>query len=358
MPQKAKKKRERRVPRPVDMELAHRVGHLVVAHGNQRLLAEALRDEDGRGPTQQMISNWIKGTTKPDAKSLVALGNAAAANIDAEPFAEWFWERAGLNLGTMRKRAIADLRRTLFSRGSEQSKTPEGSPVLYVPVFGEFVDLIDRNTERVPLPADVLGDGGSIAALRFPSRGFPSVFKEGDILVVDASETAPLALINRLVLVSLDPFPEGYPLGRAANEAALQRLHSAPRIAIDPSSLDDLDSQAAEEAYRWARRPGYLAGWIQVHYASGWNGSKNTKDDPRKDDPWRLVLQLASNEIYEGTAHPLTGWQTQGSPDPGDPAQHSSLLPEGTQIVGRIVGWLSAPRAKSADSLLDPAVNR
>lgn len=291
---------------------------------------------------RSQVAAWEGGVEKPSAERLIELANSDLSHS----LKLRLWKLAGIEESVLLSAAAEEMR--------EQFKTPEAAHTLAVPVFDELADSIDHQVERVLLPAKFFGDGKLIVAFRFPAaRGFPSVFSEGDILVLDGSEPEPLALIGRLVLVLLDPFPEGYEMDRAASDKARDRLRDAPRIAY--SDLHDPDPQpAAEEAYRVARRAGHLAGWIEVQHAEG--EARNIRRNP--SGPWRLVLQLSSNERYQGSLIDLTGWQNQGSPDQGNPSKYGPLIPKGTQIVGRIVGWMSAPRAKVADSLIDSAVSK
>lgn len=326
--------RKRNTSRP-DSELQEKIRELLSAYRSQEELARRLN-----GPTQQMISTWLssKRHKKPDSKSLVSLGNAAAAHtLVPEELAYWFWERAGLDFQAIRQIVNHELR-------AARSPWPKDEAVR-IPLFNDsFIASGKHESERhLLLPAAYFLNPANTVCLEFKRRP-GSLGSNGDLFIVDRSMDFPIGAEN-LVAVHFEHFPSEIYISlqsRAidardidfeayARAEKLSRKKNPRTLAKELKRNDDL----AETCRREAEHPGVAIGWLSLRYASGqWDASKR-----EADDQWRVVLQ---SDHKATSTLPLTEWEKDFAPLTSNSGSLSAFLRPGVTIFGGIVGWIKS----------------
>jgi len=190
----SRRKGSRSEKRP-DPELAERVRRL---RSQLTLKRKGLTQESFAkvlGVKQSAVSAWEQGVPPPSEQNYVRLGNAALSYEDIL----WFWRRAGLDVKVFER--VAD--EALKSRSVPES-LPSASLL-------RIKSLLEVGGEDLPFPASLIPNPLSTRFVRLPepfaSGEFPHDFKQGDILLVDTSET-DLREIDGGALVAMD-FQQG-----------------------------------------------------------------------------------------------------------------------------------------------------
>ena len=294
------------------------------------------------GAHRSQVALWEGGSSAPSPERLAAMANKATTMEIA-----WgFLSHIGLDPAMLRRLMAtgANLEEGAKSGESEEYSTRQ---ILDVPVIEQLAWGPGKTSETLRIVADLYDHPDRIVAVKFRRRDFASIFRDGDSILVDRSTRPLAALQGRLVVVAFDPFPVSFEL-TSPSEQVWQRIRGSKTIDFDPEvmkkPLSPKVEEMAAEIYRRRTSAGYLAGWICVHYASRLDASRRPASDP-----WRLVLQLDSNDLYAGAAQWLSEWQTSDDPEKTDIALKSVELRREAQIVGTIVGWIAS---KAESSLL------
>ncbi len=191
-----RRKGSRSEKRP-DLELAERVKRL---RNQLSLKRKGLTQETFAkllGVKQSAVSAWEQGTPPPKEGNYVRLGNAALSYEDIL----WFWQRGGVDV-------------KVFERAADKALKTRSLPVESLPVTSllHVKSLLEVGGEEdLPFPASLIPNPLSTRFVRVPepfaSNEFPPNFKQGDILLIDTSET-DLRKIGGGALVAMD-FQQG-----------------------------------------------------------------------------------------------------------------------------------------------------
>jgi transcriptional regulator with XRE-family HTH domain len=193
------------------------------------------------GVSPATVSRWVQGKHEPTAEGYVALGNLAG-----RPAADYFWERAGMDLSTFPdsglRKAVSAIRgdteqasevsESGTARGGQQARDAVVIPLLHVAAFGDRVpphqdvslanvkvdEMLAAPRHWCPNPEHMIGmhmEGDSMAPLIVP----------GSILFVDTSSIERERLHQKIVVVSHRDL--GFKVARLQRLAGLDLLVSA-----------------------------------------------------------------------------------------------------------------------------------
>lgn len=172
----------------------------------QRGLAEAV------AATQAMVWGWESGRSEPNSAIYIKLGNLAAeSGLAQEALA--FWQRAGLSPDSVLILAPA-LKKLLHERVAAKQKL--------VPILRDFAYIHSPGLapapaveDWIPLPLSWLQHPDSTSCVRVPHAQVRSLFNEGDLLLVDASDQSFESLWGQIVAVEHKggDLPSGRDLG-------------------------------------------------------------------------------------------------------------------------------------------------
>lgn len=312
---------------------------------NQRNFAERI------GASQTQVSEWERGTEKPSAEKLIAMGNAATTGADTLKF----WRAAGIADDRLRKYLAEE--NTLALQG-----VPEGASV------------------SIPLTRDIfIGRAGTVQVEAFgvmsvPSvlfrsdrstfclesgelcrSPFPSAHAEGDYLVIERGSGDLDSLEGTMVAVYLEKTPQGFELSQNASEALRMHMRKAvpplmsegemkqfiERVITDPRSImcsPDL-RRIIDEIETLSERPSVIVGRLVLDFAGG---EKEKEKRGSEDDQLstRLALEFPGGGSVRSV--PLGKWEVGRNLTPLKIAERIS---GGTHILGRVVGWFEDRRS-------------
>jgi len=166
------------------------------------------------------VSRWETGKQEPNSRCFIQLGNMAG-----QPDCRLFWARAGLNTSDLRRmfpdtptrmRApIAADFEIVRAGGGVKRKRPRGSPKLQmvaVPLLdvhagtigqggGQFADLDSALAEEmIAAPAFWCPNPVQTHCLHVKGTSMSPLINDGDIVAVDASQTNPKELSQKIVV--------------------------------------------------------------------------------------------------------------------------------------------------------------
>ena len=286
---------------------------------SQEMLAQKL------GIKRSTVSAWENGTYKPSVEILNKLGNELNY-----PECLSVWEAAGI--------------KTVKLQWASAPRAQEG-PIIDVPLM-QASDSRDGGAEvgSFSLPSALVRVPGSTVCVRLSGSMNFFPFSNGEIAVVDKSETDAWTLEKQLVAVHFKRFPNlldippnvGLPRRTTApfdlrRYKLLEKLNPGWSSAAISDSSPDVD---IEEAFAY-KHPGLQIGWVLFQREN--QGQQLPEDGER----WRFMLQGAAiEEIGHGFSIPLTEWQEKSKWWQGQPAHPKAPLIEGRTILGRVTCWM------------------
>lgn len=169
------------------------------------------------GVSPATVSRWVQGRHEPTAEGYVVLGNLAG-----RPAADYFWERAGIDLSTfpdagLRKAvssAHAKLKEIAIVSGSRVPHTAAKAvavavPLLRVAAFGdrvpppEDVSLSEVSVDKVLLaPLEWCPNPEHTIAMHLHGDSMSPLIAPASILFIDTAATAREHLTGKIVVVS------------------------------------------------------------------------------------------------------------------------------------------------------------
>jgi len=166
------------------------------------------------------VSRWETGKQEPTSRCFIQLGSMAG-----QPDCSLFWARAGLSSSDL-TRMLPDMPATtrtsiagdfeiVRAGSSAKRKRPKGAPRLQMvaipllgvqagtigPASGQFADLDSALAkEMIAAPAFWCPNPGQTHCLRVKATSMSPLINEGDIVAVDASQTDPRQLNQKIVV--------------------------------------------------------------------------------------------------------------------------------------------------------------
>lgn len=334
-------------------QFAERVKRLL-GEGSQQALAERLK------VSQAQVSAWARGTEKPSAEALIRMANIASS-VEERYF---FWVSSGID--------ERRLEGTVLARIASTRSPWDPAAQVSVSIVESFRILEGRIAKgdtagEINLPAVCFEHPTSLIGLRYENR-LLELPRSGDLLVIDDFDVEPQSLREKMIAVHFSPFPVepehdqrymllrkkdgrvSYPEPRRIDHASanLQASREAEYLKrADPEMWAAQRELEESEQGLWLNawtRPGVLAGWLKVEFASG----ESSMERRPKDDQWRLTLHLDGPNNPIGTFVPLTEWQSDVPDIQNDYSTPlSSRLREGIWIVGEVSAWIAASREQT-----------
>lgn len=323
----------------------------------QQVLADKLQ------VSQTQVSAWARGAEKPSAEALIKMANLASSPDDRY----FFWLNSGID--------VKKLENTVWKQVSLKRGPSELGAFASAPLVENF-QVVNGKIEAgdklgaVSLPAAYFTHPVSLTCLRYERRNL-ELPQSQDLLVIDDFEIEPQSLRHKMIAVYFSPFPidlerdQHYVLLRRQDARVTYR--EPQRLDVESARLQasqqaeylkelgpemwtpkgDPDSSQQNALLRALTRPGVLAGWLKVQFASG----EASAEWRPKGDRWRLTLHIEGPDNPTGSFEPLTEWQE----DDLDIQNNYSTplagrLRKGVWIVGAIAAWIAQPFT-SADSL-------
>ncbi len=259
-----------------------------LGYSNQQGFAELL------GVSQELVSAWERGRIAPPAKTLIRLGNIA-------PFPEnlWFFERAGLD------------RRTLISTASnfleKQLSVDPGRDVVLPRMewSAEQAESAREDPLEIRLPAGVLPHPGASYWLRVQHDVLRPVFRRGDVLVIDASET------------DFRNFNDG-------ELVATHRRHQEAPLRLEEQMLSL--PQAA-----------LFVGWLRKRYLG--SNTAVVLEAPQLDE-FGVEMEAGPHHVIAG-AQILARWAGHSTVPPT--SETEIYFNKYVRILGRVICWIRSP---------------
>jgi transcriptional regulator with XRE-family HTH domain len=201
------------VPKPNPPDWSARIRRLLA---DLKLTQAGLADRLGISPPT--VSRWVQGKHEPTAESYIALGN-----LSGRSHGVYFWERAGLDVSTLRESSLEAVNSSLRVKlegfqliaGSKLSHSLAGRghavaiPLLNVTAFGdripprENVRLSEAEIEEVILaPIAWCKHPDDMVSMHLTGESMYPVIPPESIIFIDTAETGREQLHQRLVVVS------------------------------------------------------------------------------------------------------------------------------------------------------------
>jgi transcriptional regulator with XRE-family HTH domain len=337
------RKTPRKTPREPDAVLAAQIKSVRSGLGLlQSELAERLK------VSKSQVSEWERGG--PEAPSTIKLLDLAT--LARTPAARlWFWQRAGVNLETIK----ADIKEEFQTRGNSATS----DEIRRVPIINGFeLDhhgrLLSSEAGSIALPSARLSNPESVVCLQFDKRP-PWIMTDKKLAIVDRSVAGPRSLNGKEIAVYFVDYPitkdsvlwdspfrlsagkEMFP-GGVLEPFESQRINEVMRV-MYPNYLGDAEPELER---RWVRRmeeatrPGILAGCLKAEEITGMGGRlvESTYS------PWCLVLHIRGPLSLLDQRIALSPWQIDNKVDSFERDSIDLSLNPGVLIIGEIVGWI------------------
>jgi SOS-response transcriptional repressor LexA len=217
------------------------------------------------------VSRWETGKQEPTSRVFIQLGNMAG-----QPECWLFWARAGLKSSDLRQmlpgtRAIARMTTSadfeiVCAGGGAKRHRPKGSPKLQmvaVPLLdvqagtigqagGKFADFASATAEEmIAAPSFWCPNPEQTNCLRVKGTSMSPLINDGDVVVVDGSQTNPDEL-NRKIIVAW----------HRENGLALARFISADGVHLLESENREYGPVTVEKDRKW-QIIGKVLWWIR-----------------------------------------------------------------------------------------------
>ena len=217
------------------------------------------------------VSRWETGKQEPTSRCLIQLGNMAG-----QPDCWLFWSRAGLNSSDIRQmfpgaRSMARITTSqdfeiVHAGGGAKRKRPKGLPkmqLVAVPLLdvdtgtmgqkgGEFADFDTASAEEViAAPAFWCPNPTDTNCLRVKGTSMSPLINDGDIVAVDASQTDPRELNQKIVVAC-----------HRDRGLSLARFISAQGVHLLESENREYNPVTVEKDRKW-QNVGRVLWWIR-----------------------------------------------------------------------------------------------
>lgn len=280
------------------------------------------------------IHRWEKGREKPTRERLIDIAREASNPEDRL----YFLKEAGVDLSRVKGDMMREWTAAMFEHLAKDGPVNFRIPLIECFRKGEHGILLEEPSNRELTSLGLVSPSAALVAAEFENSMW-SPFATGDLLLIDRSVTEPQRLRGRLAALFFDPFPIVRRGGRSGGPGPMDQIYAIGRSVLPEAESTD---PTVRKAVLGAERPGLVAGWIFVQFASG---SLRMEDRP-PNDHWRLVLSHGPGGPDVGYWHPLTDWQTDRGPDRSIQNDHETplapLVKKGIWIAGSIEGWIGS----------------